>query len=115
MWGKVTRFEAGEVRNSCRRSTFEEFRGIELSKKTISDDKVGRTARSTAFSGVVPTQAIWAAGSCSVLEDRMSKFLGKAKVVINGVFDILELIIVRLVLLGLAALGGCVLLRSHLH
>ena len=45
----------------------------------------------------------------------MSKFLGKAKVVINGVFDILELIIVRLVLLGLAALGGCVLLRSHLH
>jgi hypothetical protein len=43
----------------------------------------------------------------------MSEFLSQAPEVINKVFDILELIVVRIVLLGLAAFGAYALLLSH--
>jgi hypothetical protein len=49
----------------------------------------------------------------SSLEDRMPEFLSRAPEVINKVFDILDLIVVRLVLLGLAAFGAYALLLSH--
>lgn len=35
--------------------------------------------------------------------------------IIKGVFDILDLVIFRLMLLGLAAFGAYALLRGHLH
>ena len=43
----------------------------------------------------------------------MSEFLIRAPELINKVFDILELIVVRLVLLGLAAFGAYALLLTH--
>ena len=49
----------------------------------------------------------------SSLEDRMPEFLSRAPEVINKVFDIPDLIVVRLVLLGLAAFGAYALLLSH--
>ena len=45
----------------------------------------------------------------------MSEFLNRAPEFVNKVFDILELIVVRLLLLGLAAFGAYALLLSHRH
>jgi hypothetical protein len=44
----------------------------------------------------------------------MSEFLALAPRIVNGVFDVLELVVVRLALLGLAAFGAWELLRHHL-
>jgi hypothetical protein len=45
----------------------------------------------------------------------MPVWLKQLPEVINGVFDVLDLLIFRLTLLGLAGIGAYALLRGHLH
>jgi hypothetical protein len=45
----------------------------------------------------------------------MPVFLKDLPEVINGIFDILDLLIFRLMLLALAGIGAYALIRGHLH
>ncbi len=45
----------------------------------------------------------------------MLAFLKELPEVINGIFNVLDLLIFRLMLLGLAGVGAYALIRGHLH
>jgi hypothetical protein len=45
----------------------------------------------------------------------MPAFLKELPEVINGIFNVLDLVIFRLMLLGLAGIGAYALIRGHLH
>jgi hypothetical protein len=48
------------------------------------------------------------------MESHMPKFLSYLPEVINKIFDILDLVVVRLTILGLAVLGAYALLTHHI-
>jgi hypothetical protein len=45
----------------------------------------------------------------------MPTFLKELPDIINGIFNVLDLLIFRLMLLGLAGVGAHALIRGHLH